>query len=975
MSAAEAPQVRRVLILHSFGRDFAPFSAVASHFRTELARQSPVPVEFSEASLETARVTEGESERPFVEYLRALLANRKLDLVAPFGAPAAHFMQRYRARLFPGTPMLIGGADQRRVRDENLGANSTSVTMRLELSAIVENILRVLPGTKNIAVVLGNSPLEKFWLAELRREFQPFTGRVNFVWLNELSFEEMRKRLAALQPNSAILYAALVVDAAGVPHQQERALQVLHTESNAPIFGAFDNQLGEGIVGGALIPIQKAGFETARVANGIMNGESAGSIRTPPLGPGAPVYDWRELKRWGISESRLPPGSTVRFKPQSVWEQYRWYIIGALTIILVQAVLIGGFVFQRARRRQAQAELSESEERMSLAADVGRLGLWMWDVARDEIWVTQEDRALFSWGESEAISLDRFIETLHPDDREPTREAVHRALESGGDYRFEYRVVLSDGSMRWIAARGRVEYDARRKPIHMRSVSLDITDRKRAEEALRESEARFRVVANTAPVMIWMSGTDKLCTFFNKGWIDFTGRAMEQELGNGWAEGVHREDLDRCLEVYINSFDARQEFAMEYRLRRFDGEYCWILDSGVPRFESNGTFLGYIGSCIDITERKRAEEVLRQSEERYRTLAETATDVIVTMDQNSTILFVNSAVARVFGYSSSELVGRKITALMPEPLRQRHEEGMRRYLETGVKLLSWDAVSFSGLHKSGREISLEISFAESRVGERRLFTGIMRDVTERLQAELEAARQRAELAHIARVSTMGELATSLAHELNQPLGAILSNAEAAELFLENDQPDLRELRAILADIRKDDQRAADVIRRMRALLSRRELELKVVAVEELIEEAVAMTKPDALVRQVKVETEVASNLPRVRGDRVHLEQVLLNLMLNGMDSLNGCPAEQRRLVVRADRTGDGTVELSVRDCGHGIPADGLTKVFEPFYSTKAKGMGMGLAISRTIVEAHGGRIWAENNPDGGATFRFTLLTA
>ena len=180
-----------------------------------------------------------------------------------------------------------------------------------------------------------------------------------------------------------------------------------------------------------------------------------------------------------------------------------------------------------------------------------------------------------------------------------------QSLQNGSDYVAEYRVVLNDGTIRWIATRGRIEFDGKGSPLRLRGVSIDITERKSADEALRESEARFHTMADTAPVMIWMADTDKLCTFFNKGWLDFTGRALEQEVGNGWAEGVHREDFDHCLEVYIKSFDARQEFTMEYRLRRYDGEYRWVLDHGVPRFALDSTFLGYIGTATDITESKR----------------------------------------------------------------------------------------------------------------------------------------------------------------------------------------------------------------------------------------------------------------------------------------------------------------------------------------------------------------------------------
>jgi two-component system, LuxR family, sensor kinase FixL len=256
-----------------------------------------------------------------------------------------------------------------------------------------------------------------------------------------------------------------------------------------------------------------------------------------------------------------------------------------------------------------------------------------------------------------------------------------------------------------------------------------------------------------------------------------------------------------------------------------------------------------------------------------------------------------------------------------------------------------------------------------------LLRGISRDITKQKEDEQEAVKLRQEIAHVGRVSMVGQLASALAHEINQPLAAILRNAEAAELFMQDKSPDLEEVKAILTDIRKDDERAGKVIYQMRGLLKRQDLNKRPISVDEILREVAALVRSDASARHIRFDVNVADSLPRVLGDVVHLEQVLLNLIVNGMDALDDVKLENRQIRVTAMLDGPKTIEIAVSDSGRGLPAEVLARVFEPFFTTKGNGLGMGLPISRTIIEAHGGRLWAENGKEGGAVFRFTLPIA
>ncbi|MBD1934238.1 MULTISPECIES: PAS domain-containing sensor histidine kinase [Cyanophyceae] len=272
-------------------------------------------------------------------------------------------------------------------------------------------------------------------------------------------------------------------------------------------------------------------------------------------------------------------------------------------------VSVLSLVLDITERQQTEAALRKSEERLRLSLDAGVIGIWDWNILTGELaWSdTLEPMNAIATGSG---TFADFIEKIYPEDREFVEKAIAQSVERKTNYAIEFRIISPNGNICWIGGKGQVFCDETGNAVRMLGVCMDITENKRSQAALRESEERFRTMADSAPVLLWMSGTDALCNFFNQSWLTFTGRTLEEEMGNGWTQGVHRDDFQRCLDTYMTAFNARENFQMEYRLLRADGEYRWVLDRGRPRFIPDDTFAGYIGSCIDITERKKAEEDL-----------------------------------------------------------------------------------------------------------------------------------------------------------------------------------------------------------------------------------------------------------------------------------------------------------------------------------------------------------------------------
>jgi PAS domain S-box-containing protein len=833
-----------VLVLYGERGDLPAIEAVEENLREVFHGSRSPPIELFSEYLDFTRFSGDQQEAVLLRYLHERYAGRQIDLVVPVAGFALEFVLAHRTELFPAAPIVFCATDQRELEKLTLPPDATGIIGHFDIERTIELIRQLQPDVTEIVCVSGTAGFDLRWEGEVRKVMERMHLRVSSRWISEKSLAETMDEISRVPKTSAILFVSMLRDGAGQSTSSVDAVRDLVRVSKAPVYGLSSQFLDSGVVGGSMFDFGLNGRNTAELALKALRGQwvpygSPGTESHNPL-----LINWQALRKAGLPEKRLPAGAEVRLRPPGLWETHRVFISLVSAATIVQAILITGLLAERYFRRKAEASLRQSEERMSLAAEAANLGLWMWDVERNEVWMTDKGRTLLGFTPDERVDYAAVAALVHPEDREAREANIRHAVETKGEYTMEYRVVLPDSTVRWIGTRGHFIEAEHIKTNRLIGVWMDITMQKQAQDALRENEARFRAMADTAPVMIWMSGADKQCTFFNTGWLDFTGRSLEQELGNGWAQGVHREDLDRCLKTYINSFDTRHSFTMEYRLRRRDGEYRWVLDSGAPRFASDGAFLGYIGSCVDITEHKRAET--------------------------------------------------------------------------------------------------------------------------------EARKHREELAHLGRVAIMGEMAASLAHELNQPLTGIVNNASAGRRFIAKGRADLHKLDSLLEAIGEDGRRAGGIIRGIRGMVQKGNQARSTVNLNDVIASVLRLVHSDALERHCALVTEADPNLPLVEGDQVQLQQVLLNLIMNAFEAMGETPLSERRVIVRSERISDGRVRVSVRDFGTGLSVENPERIFEHFFSTKQNGLGMGLAIVRSIVTAHDGEL-AAVNAEGGGTYAYFSL--
>ena len=481
--------LRRVLVLYSDER-LLPANIIADEaIRATFAEDAENRIEFHSEFLDVSRFPGEAQQQRERDFLRDKYRERPPDLVIAGGGPALEFLLKYRTAIFPTVPIVHCGVEA--LPKEVPDAQIAGIPVLRAAAFTVELALSLQPDTRHVAVVAGSASQDLKSAEQFRRETPAFADRVGFIWLTNLSLSDLRAELSRLPDHTIVLYLTMFEDAAGASFTPRQALALFAPASRVPIYGLYDTYLGNGIVGGSMVTFEEMGRKAARLGMRILAGEDAQTAARSESHQAAPMFDWRELRRWSISEKQLPPDSVVRFKEPTYWEQNYKLILGAVFLCVVQALVIGALLVQRRRRRLAERSLRESEQRMNLAADAANLGIWIRDLVGDQIWATDKWRQLFGFEKWERLDMHRFLQRLHPEDRDAVSEALTKAREAGGSYEKEYRIVLPDGRVRWIASRGRVEFNAAGKPVLMRGASLDNTARKLAEESAHDLSGRL----------------------------------------------------------------------------------------------------------------------------------------------------------------------------------------------------------------------------------------------------------------------------------------------------------------------------------------------------------------------------------------------------------------------------------------------------------------------------------------------------
>ncbi|MBH5371195.1 PAS domain S-box protein [Bradyrhizobium glycinis] len=634
-------------------------------------------------------------------------------------------------------------------------------------------------------------------------------------------------------------------------------------------------------------------------------------------------------------------------------------------------------------RKQTELALQRSEAHLAQAQELSHTGSFSWNATTGEAFWSKETFRMFQVSPETTPAPQLVVERTHPEDRASVQDTIDRAMRDLSDFEHEYRLLLPDGSVKHIHARARVTRTASGE-IEFVGAATDISATKRAEQQLRRSEAYLAEAQHLTHTGSWSWDVYRLDFVYRSAEVDrlFGFSPQEPVTIEAIRKRIHPDDLPRLQEVQRQAIEHEQgQFEYDFRILLPDGGIRRIHSVAHVVIGSDGKVSELIGTHMDVTEQHAARErlentlaALRESEQRFRDYAETASDWLweTGPDHQVTHLSEHTSASGILAKGLMGLPRWDIACdLEEEPEKWRQHRAM---LEAH---LPFRDLVYRTVNRKGSPIYVRTSGKPFFDGNGNFlgYRGVSTDITATIradQAEQELRKAQAELAHVTRVTALGELTTSIAHEINQPLAAIISNADACLGWMGREAPNLSAARSSVEWIIEDAIRASEVIRRIRALAKKGEVEMVPLDINEVVKDVIALVTRELASHRVPLRTELTAALPTVLGDRIQLQQVIINLVMNGIEAMDAVTDRPRELLIQSSKDDLGYVRLAVSDCGVGITEEDANRVLDPFFTTKPSGLGMGLSICRSIVEAHGGRLSIVHKDGPGATFQFAL---
>ena len=876
-ASAHAELPRRMLILHS-ANTLIPGDAIVERMMREIvAAAGPKPIDFDSESFDLPSLANPNYESALARFLRQKYRDRKFDIVMTVQTPALDFVLKHRTQLWPDSAVVFLSAAESAVRQRSLGRRVTGVVGRSDFAGTLRLAFRLQPNAGHVVVVSGVTETDQAWIPLVQSALRPYEEKVKVTYLTHHSLPEILKTVSTLPRDTVVLYTSMFQDAEGKTTIPRDVMAQLANVSAAPVYGFDENFMGLGIVGGAMTNFDRNAQQVGKLIARILAGENPDEIavefpRSTPL-----TVDWRQLKHWGLNEQLLSPDTIVLFRQPTLWQEYRWQILGFAVLLLIESLLVIALWLQQRRRKRAELaverqclELAHANASLTVSETKNRAIL---NAVPDLMFIQTIDGVYVDCQFKDSGDLllrpENFLgknmkEVLPNDLAEVFLECFKRAGESEEPVIHEYSLPMNEQTrhfearmiryqdeqiltmVRDITARKNAEESLRENQTLLKTImdncpaivflkdpegrylyanlrfkilahlspedivgktdfdlfpheeaaafrandltvlktgsasqfeevaahddglhtsvvykfplfdgggnvyatggiGADITERKRIEEALRKSEARFRYLADYVPTIIWINDALGRCTYVNKQWTEFTGTVFEEQLGFGWLASIHPDDREAIKKLAGVAIQNRAPFQFDYRLRRHDGQYRSVIDTGSPRFGPQGEFFGYIGAVTDITERKLVEDALSESEDRYRNVVETQTELICRNLPDTTLTFVNDAYCRYFGRSREQLIGTKFLQLIPLSARKavlEHIEMLCKYPETKTSEHEHEVTRPDGSIGWHRWTNHLLIDSEGRVIE---MQGVGRDITDRKRAEEELKEALAEV--------------------------------------------------------------------------------------------------------------------------------------------------------------------------------------------------------------------------------------